>query len=240
MESRTNSAIRLVWQRISMKKVNTSRRVIEDMSRQRFIGFLFFCLTSQYVRPFAQIVPPAAPSSAQQSGPTMEQTVDFINDAFTQHGHFQVDFDPKWRVITLKILSQQLTRNSIVDQQGVKHDDPCSMTYSARNWMAARKGDWTPGDPFSYEETQFIALDKLDPRSLRISKDQSPSTPIRWYVHLDTEDNQGYFIAGKQDDAHKTSMTLGEFVDQDIAERVAKAYIHAIVLCHKPEAPSLF
>jgi hypothetical protein len=33
---------------------------------------------------------------------------------------------------------------------------------------------------------------------------------------------------------------LGAFTDKDLAERVAKAYIHAMVLCHKSGAPSLF
>jgi len=36
------------------------------------------------------------------------------------------------------------------------------------------------------------------------------------------------------------TITIGTFYDKDLADRVAKAYIHAIVLCHKPEAPSLF
>lgn len=33
---------------------------------------------------------------------------------------------------------------------------------------------------------------------------------------------------------------LGSFIGKDLAQRIAKAYIHAMVLCHKPEAPSLF
>jgi hypothetical protein len=34
--------------------------------------------------------------------------------------------------------------------------------------------------------------------------------------------------------------TAGTFADQDTADRVAKAFIHAIVLCHKDNKPSLF
>ena len=33
---------------------------------------------------------------------------------------------------------------------------------------------------------------------------------------------------------------VGRFQDKDIAERVAKAYVHAMALCHKDDQPSLF
>jgi hypothetical protein len=36
------------------------------------------------------------------------------------------------------------------------------------------------------------------------------------------------------------SFNAGVFKDKDVADHVAKAYIHAMVLCHKPETPSLF
>jgi hypothetical protein len=34
--------------------------------------------------------------------------------------------------------------------------------------------------------------------------------------------------------------TVGYFTDKDLADRAAKAFVHAIVLCHKDEKPPLF
>ncbi|QHN03781.1 hypothetical protein FTO74_10655 [Granulicella sp. WH15] len=44
----------------------------------------------------------------------------------------------------------------------------------------------------------------------------------------------------RADDNTPRRYDLASFRDKDTAERVAKALIHAIVLCHKPNAPSPF
>ena len=171
-------------------------------------------------------------SSAPVSGPTMEQTIGFINDAFAQHGHFQVDYDPDWLIIFNKVLWQKLSQTA-----------PCELLYESSDGIQVRKReDWTPEAPVSFTDSQKIRLNEVDPRALSVvqANPKAPATLRESTVRLAVEDNHDYLVGGRPSDRQKNRMDLGVFVNQDIAESVAKAYIHAIVLCHKPEAPSLF
>ena len=99
-----------------------------------------------------------------------------------------------------------------------------------------------PQDPCGVEIThgEFrykVELSAVDPRSVRI---------LGWvaYNHekgLDfTVIDPEVYVVTLRDKREKYAPELGDFQDKAMAERVAKAWIHAAVICHKDEAPSPF
>jgi hypothetical protein len=167
----------------------------------------------------------SAPSAAR---PTMEQTVAFIDETLNQHGNFSIAFPPTHKVITLATESQRLTQS-----------DQCTLQFEVRALLSGKKPDGSPDTPFHYRETQEIKLASVDPRLISVDPDMG-TTPPRWTIWMKVEDNRGYFLNGKPSSQSPRKMKLAVLLDKDLADRVAKAYIHAIVLCHKPEAPSPF
>jgi hypothetical protein len=98
-----------------------------------------------------------------------------------------------------------------------------------------------------------LRLDAVDPRTVIVASNEV----VRWSIRstgVDTNLESGYYPAkttpetyiinikrpSSQTKGVIETVAVGTFYDKDLADRVAKAYIHAIVLCHKPEAPSLF
>ncbi|MDR3751271.1 MAG: hypothetical protein P4K94_07260 [Terracidiphilus sp.] len=166
----------------------------------------------------AQTPAPAPPVA----GPTMEQTIAFINDTLRQHGKYTVQYRSEFQPPT----------GSIVESQTIHSAGKCELEYES-----------VVTDPSQSIFKQQLSLDSEDPRA--ISVEPNPvTTTAEWFVRLRVEDNQGFYING----VHKhwgvaendQRMNLARFLNKDLADRVARAYIHALVLCYKPEAPSPF
>ncbi|MDR3751266.1 MAG: hypothetical protein P4K94_07235 [Terracidiphilus sp.] len=79
-----------------------------------------------------------------------------------------------------------------------------------------------------------LLLDRADPLSLTLYtiRDSSPAVYIVLVSQPATHEDESRYIFAKPG--------MGIFYRKDLAERFEKALIHAIVLCHKPEAPSPF
>jgi hypothetical protein len=141
--------------------------------------------------------PPAQPAPPA-SGPTMEQTIAFINDAFTKQGVVFWD-------------------NNKQTGQSAHLESPCVLAYSSTQYINGI------GEPITLDWWK-IDLEKDDPRNLKIDQHST------YYV---IQINRSAY----SDDRNLAVASLGVFRDKSTTERVAKAYIHAMVLCHKPETP---
>ena len=169
--------------------------------------------------------PVPAPPPPPASGPTLEQTIAFIDGMMRQHGRFSVDYPPPYQ-----------GSDRVVESQSLQSTDKCKCEYES-----------TFTSDKHHISIQKLLLDSEDPRAVSVELANHRSTSPIWSVRLRVEDNQGLYVDGKQfhwdieelreENKH---MDLGDFLSKDLAERVAKAYIHALVLCHKSEAPSPF
>jgi hypothetical protein len=140
-------------------------------------------------------------SSAPASGPTMEQTIAFINDAFIKEG----------------IISMGTVQET---SQSADLESPCLLAYHTTQ-RTIRSGETVTLNMWK------IDLEKDDPLTLKI-------------IQFDTYYGIQIIRSAYSDEPNLAFSYVGVFRDKTTAERVAKAYIHAMVLCHKPEAPSLF
>ena len=95
---------------------------------------------------------------------------------------------------------------------------------------------------------QDLHLDILDPRTISVVSNEVVRSSIFLVSGVGTwpgKTNPETFSVTLKRPSSRTkgeteTITIGTFYDKDLADRVAKAYIHAIVLCHKPETPPLF
>ena len=152
-------------------------RRLADLVQQAYAHAADICHSGDQ----AQIPSPPPPPPAV--GPTMEQTITFINDAFSSR--------------------QERIRIALYA--------PCVLSLGMRDDAAA---DWN---------TWHLKLSRIDPRKVIVDNQHISKS---WKVLLQDPD------AGYQILAFSSS--------QDEAEHVARAYIHAIALCHKPEDAPLF
>jgi hypothetical protein len=149
----------------------------------------------------------------------MEQTVAFINDAFVAQGDVET-------VRAVKNNSYRTTHN-----YRVSTESPCVLDIQDKERFPRFNG----AGEATEESLVRVRLDRADPRRIRL--DQSTNMlPVIWYLTgtqpVSGDDEDRRFVGD--------GFGLGTFYTRDAAERVAKAYIHAMVLCHKPEGPSLF
>jgi tetratricopeptide (TPR) repeat protein len=150
---------------------------------------------------------PAAVSPAPTSGPTMDETIAFINEAFSKQG--KINFvKPDYAGLHFSFTNQKIAQSG-----------PCEFTFT---------------DTLVNAETEVVRLDLADPRTMRVEK-QLDDDPVIYSPTVQQPQNDG-----AQQLNLNTQPLLGFFTSEDTANRAAKAYIHAIVLCHKPEAPSPF
>jgi hypothetical protein len=142
----------------------------------------------------------AAP--AQSTGPTLEETVAFLNEAFQREGRaFQIDSDTYLKVTNQKVVQQA----------------PCVLTYSYQSEHQNSLG-------IERLAVQYrISLDRLDPMS--VSQDH----PMSYYqeIVLLNASYHGTSNGGPPDG----NPELGYFMSKTLATRVSKAWIHAMVLC---------
>jgi hypothetical protein len=255
-------------------------------------------------------VPP--PSVAATSGPTMEQTIAFLNGLLTKQGEFEL---PPGMNFTARIMLQQ-----------VQLQAPCTLDVHT-----TRRDTDDTGHTYSSSFRYLLDLEKTDPKSLQVSKQESKQHPgtVAYDVTMDraswrqvplenptdanppllTKGTYGILLTKQQNniyvfqtedtnqrypfwvtnatglrvqhgdvtvqgatfnDVHagdpifvdvsgqkngfaiaSTLIDFGAsdslskfdhlvFNDSDRTERAAKALIHAMVLCHKADEPSLF
>jgi hypothetical protein len=145
--------------------------------------------------------PPPPPAASDVAGPSMEDTVKFINDSFTQTG-----------------LIEGHKKFEISDQKTVLIA-PCTLQYTSKIKHGAVD-----------KEDNVIRLDRADPLSTELD-------PVAGYFDLVVKQP-----IQKKDNKHhvQQGVAYGHFLSKDLGERVAHAYIHAIVMCHKNDAPSPF
>ena len=220
----------------------------------------------------AQTPAPAPPVA----GPTMEQTVTFINDAFTKMGEFHYDAGDEIGAHQFPGYEETcgLKRDSVeVHAQSISLQDVSALIFVSRGTKTITETECIAdkhGKPqFDYTKKEFVTnvsttkaglvtrnelhLDVVDPRTVIVISNEV----VRWetrvigvgpnlasdYYPLKTTP-ETYTINIKRPSSQTKGVTetvaVGTFYDKDLADRVAKAYIHAIVLCHKPETPPLF
>jgi hypothetical protein len=169
--------------------------------------------------------PAPAPPPPPASGPTMEQTIAFINGALTKQGEL--------RYVWANALDQD---DSIIANQHMAQTRPCELTFKFTEIKCTicgrHRGDHN-SEMYTNEATEVLRLDIADPLTILVRKMNSePQVYVPTVQQPKNGDVQSTDLDPKPD--------LGYFTSEDVANRVAKAYIHAIILCHKPEAPSLF
>ncbi|MDR3751268.1 MAG: hypothetical protein P4K94_07245 [Terracidiphilus sp.] len=143
-------------------------------------------------------------SPAPAAGPTMEQTIAFINDIFGGQGMVSGD-------------------DVDISNQSIKLIRPCVLTYEEKYRVG--------GDPFKYESP--IDLEKADPLSLKVTSEHG-----FWRL---TVEQPGFGHQFPPDPNYISAKPeVGTVASREVAQKIAKAYIHAMVLCHKSETPSLF
>jgi hypothetical protein len=209
--------------------------------------------------------PVAAPPS---SGPTMEQTVAFINESFKKEGEFDYDAGNEELVDVLHCCLVNTVKHKIKIHSQTVLLDGGKLTYFLEATkinidetpVLDKKGNVAKGhtiderwkNPIISEapanQQLSIQLDSVDPRKMVVQANQfnfwksnAPdpgqsassivSRPVTYSVLIQTPSIRK---------GEMTVVALGEFFDKDLAERVAKALIHVIVLGHKDEKPSLF
>jgi hypothetical protein len=159
--------------------------------------------------------------SAQTVSPTLEQTIDFINQAFTIQGSFSY-------VLTFPRATPPMSlHNSIKSQQWVVVGR-CTVMLRTTHLLDLSNGNQAP-----YTSEDKIELTKLDPSKISLVdwassasaiENSGRSDPPLYYVRF----KQGTdTLGGKQVD----HWVDAAFLDKALAFRVANAYINAIALC---------
>ncbi|MDR3751269.1 MAG: hypothetical protein P4K94_07250 [Terracidiphilus sp.] len=219
----------------------------------------------------AQTPASVPPSPAPASGPTMEQTVAFINDTFAKIGefHYNAGDEPSVSAGSDNQGLCAIKRDDMaVHAQSISISTDSTLTFTSSATKTINDTECVPDKHgklvidkatgnlatnvlVTKEEVlvrQELHLDALDPRTISVVSNEVVRTSIRLLTGKDTWPGktipETFSVTIKRPSSEtkgNTEMiTIGTFYDKDLADRVAKAYIHAIVLCHKPEAPSLF
>jgi hypothetical protein len=165
----------------------------------------------------------------------MEQTVAFINEVFAKQG----DFSSQATGAATQSYEQFESRK--YEQQSVMLSAPCQLTYHLVQTTIERQTQYDkkhrpliPDKVTNTTVADVIRLDRTNPVSLAISPFSEG-----WSVNFVT-----LFISQEAHfaDTEKIPQTLmiGTFTDRSLADRAAKAYIHIMAGCYKPEAKPLF
>ena len=160
------------------------------------------------------------------NGPTMEQTLAFINKMLAEQGPVSMRVDANGTITDPTFTFYPLTVNT-----------PCILF--SRYTMSVTAVAAPPRD-----ETQDLKLSTVDPRSVQVKPygtwldDSAPHlgpfsvSPARFVVTLRQPVNDlPVTVEGKITVRHERQPMVAIFSDQSTAERVAKAYIHAAALC---------
>jgi hypothetical protein len=170
----------------------------------------------------AQSAAPAQPPTPV-AGPTMEQTLAFINRAYAEQGPFEFT----WYATQTYVDGDRESRRRSGDSHG--HMEALSATASVFPCVLHISGG-------SLKPTE-IRLSTIDPRSVGLTTwAASADERAPQYAPHETVP-EVFIVRARQPVSAADEKTLervpwlGIFLDKSLAERVAKAYIHAIVLC---------
>jgi hypothetical protein len=150
------------------------------------------------------------------SGPTLAETIGFINKIYQEQGAFPV---------TLMVTSRPGDSNPVTvvvphvfDVQYIILESGCEATI---------RSDDTPNGLHLIRST--VSLGDVDPLSISVvSYNSGQELSDSEYYAFRADPDLFMVIFGT---LRKNSPVLGVFAQKSIAERVAKAYIHATVLC---------
>jgi len=147
--------------------------------------------------------PSTSGSAVSESGPTIEQTIAFINE--------------------------KLPKGQLVRPEG-----SCGLIYSS-SFIVVGSGKESV-------DRILLFLDRTDPLSVSVGVTHN-TYPTGYEIRLERAvfERQAGAFTDPAPVSTPRQLLIGPFFDsQDTANRVAKALIHAMVLCHKDEKPSLF
>jgi hypothetical protein len=168
----------------------------------------------------AQTSASAPTPAANIPGPTMEQTISFINEALSKPNSLAWEYENKRGVTE-------------VSDQHVSVSNGCMLNYTYRFQYSIDMESLKRGD--GHPQTGSVPLQSADPFSIQFDEERgyegARSTPPIFHVTIKQP-------ATRDSEAHNT--TIGYFTDKDTVQRAGKALIHAMVLCHQSQAPSLF
>jgi hypothetical protein len=166
----------------------------------------------------AQTPPPPPPPA--NGGPTLEQTIAFIQRSLLEQGffHFHVHYNNPANEVYLQTHQAQTI--------SLSSSAPCTIDYGDNSTRLT------------------LDLSSVDPRSVRVIT-QHAYTEEGNPVSTWTQDPAIYvvtirFAAPAGSPFVKRNPILAYFLDESLTGRVAKAYIHAIALCQKPGSVPLF
>lgn len=203
----------------------------------------------------------------------MEQTVDFINQAFVTTGVFEYDSGSELSDTTVKYVDWcgLKEHKTAVQSQSVSVDgatltfvshaiDNLTDTECVRRdkngkvkevkggeylpvWKDYKKESVTTKTPMDSRVT--LSLATLDPRTVSVHPNSiSTCESLLGHCGVSATYPATYYLTVQAPSATQKGVmqtwSLGMFFDKDLADRVAKAYIHAIVLRHKAEPASIF
>jgi hypothetical protein len=173
--------------------------------------------TAPATTPMAQAMAPVEcpTSTSPASGPTLCETISFINKMFQEQGAFP--FTMRRKVEPRNPNSDWATDKTHFTVQALVLETPCKAI------LGAAAGDG------GYILSSSQNLGDIDPLTIKVAS---------FSDFLETGDSDTFAIRTDPDlymvtfgTLQEKSTDLGVFAEKATADRVAKAYIHAIVLC---------
>jgi hypothetical protein len=229
--------------------------------------FLQLCIAGTLALPLHLQARTSEPPTPPISGPTMDQTIAFMNDTFTKMGQIWYEVLIAPSDSNQKYLGPSGSKNTAmtVHKQSVILTESSTLTYAVvatkefkdrevmkngkllldfktdKNLNLLNGAKYVDIDTKEEINTPTsISLESVDPRTVSVER-----ITMRGFHQWDStwadDPTDVYTLKAMLPYPNKgTAVTVGYFNDKDLADHAAKAFIHAIVLCHKPEAPSLF
>lgn len=178
--------------------------------------------------------PPPPPAATAQAGPTMEQTVQFMKKVLGELSPVTVSY-------TIEHENQ--------DDAGVWHpnSNPTTFPYAPvqiTEWRSENPCAVTMEHPANGKPKEVFNFGNYAPTSIRVLTsvelyqgpvNETSANTRNWRV---TNISPVFYVVNAG--TGNTSEQIGPFEDKTLAERFAKALIHATTLCHKDEGPSPF
>ena len=157
------------------------------------------------------------PATAQPSTATMDQSIAFINDSYRKQPAFSFNWE-----------------NGQVDEfqwQNAALESACVLNYEYRVSSVAPNDNETHRTHIS---SNRLDMAHADPRTIEVTSIAKVKTPVYSVLLTQPSTSDGH------DRGFLDKVLLGVFYDRDTADRVAKAVIHAVVLCHPASTSSPF
>jgi hypothetical protein len=159
------------------------------------------------------------PAFAQQPSPTVQESIVFVNQKLLEQG------DIHWMSHKTSAGGTNTNTNTVhVVKQSAALVNGCNLKFNYAVYI---------GPDGHAPTTDTIDLIQLDPREIKVEEwgvlVKRYSARLQGQVSDDIVDDPAVYVVTTQ--TKSGNLYFGYFLDQQIATRVAKAVIHAIVLC---------